>query len=49
VTETVNLTEVSGLDASSRPDWFIPADLLPPVPTPAPSGSAAPSAASPSP
>lgn len=48
VTETVNLTEVSGLDASSRPDWFIPADLLP-VPTPAPSDPAPSSAASPSP
>jgi len=53
VKETVNLTEVSGLDASSRPDWFIPADLLPatPAPTVAPSapGSAAPTVASPAP
>jgi len=41
VTETVNLTEVSGLDAASRPDWFIPADQLPATPPP---GTAAPSA-----
>lgn len=50
IKETVNLTEVSGLDASSRPDWFIPADLLPatPAPTVAPSApaSAAPTAGS---
>ena len=41
VKETLNLTEVSGLDASSRPDWFIPAELLPatPPPTVAPSAS----------
>ena len=53
VKETVNLTEVSGLDASSRPDWFIPADLLPatPAPTVAPTaaGSAAPTVGSPAP
>ena len=29
VSETVNLTEVSGLDAASRPDWYIPPALLP--------------------
>jgi Tol biopolymer transport system component len=29
VAETVNLTEVSGLDAASRPDWYIPPALLP--------------------
>ena len=46
VTETVNLTEVSGLDAASRPDWFIPPALLPAAEPPA-SGSAAPSVASP--
>ncbi len=52
VKETVNLTEVSGLDAGSRPDWFIPVELLPtPAPTVAPSGSpsAAPAATSPAP
>jgi Tol biopolymer transport system component len=54
VKETIDLTEVSGLDAASRPDWFIPPALLPALPTPAPEssapGSAAPSgAASPSP
>jgi hypothetical protein len=53
VKETVNLTEVSGLDASSRPDWFIPANLLPatPAPTVAPStpASGAPTVASPAP
>jgi WD40-like Beta Propeller Repeat len=51
VKETVNLTEVSGLDAASRPDWFIPAELLPPTPAPtaAPTASAAPTAASPAP
>lgn len=48
VTETLSLTEVSGLDASSRPDWYIPAALLPAVPTPAPS-SAAPTVSSPAP
>ncbi len=25
----VDLTEVSGLDAASRPDWYIPPALLP--------------------
>ena len=44
VTETIPLTEVSGLDAGSRPDWFIPASELPappptPTPTPEPSDS----------
>lgn len=41
VDEIVDLTEVSGLDPVSRPDWFIPADQLPatPVPTVAPSPS----------
>ena len=47
VAETVDLTQVSGLDAASRPDWFIPPALLPAAPPP--SASAAPSAASPSP
>ena len=46
VSETVNLTEVSGLEAASRPDWFIPPALLPAAD--ATGGSAQP-AASPSP
>ncbi len=41
VKETTSLTEVSGLDAASRPDWFIPADELP-APTPAPTPTSAP-------
>jgi dipeptidyl aminopeptidase/acylaminoacyl peptidase len=44
VKETIALTEVSGLDAASRPDWFIPADLLPETPPP----TARPTAAAPS-
>jgi Tol biopolymer transport system component len=44
--ETTSLTEVSGLDAASRPGWFIPADELP-DPTAAPA-SAAPASSSPS-
>ena len=43
--ETTSLTEVSGLDAASRPGWFIPADELP-DPTAAPA-SAAPASAAP--
>jgi Tol biopolymer transport system component len=31
IAKTIDLTDVSGLDADSRPDWFIPADLLPAV------------------
>jgi Tol biopolymer transport system component len=42
VAKTVDLTEVSGLDGASRPDWFVPADQLP-APTPTPVVSAAPS------
>jgi Tol biopolymer transport system component len=38
-----NLTEVSGLDAASRPDWYVPPALLPAA------GTAAPTVASPSP
>lgn len=34
VTKTTNLTEVSGLEPASRPDWFIPADQLPATPPP---------------
>ncbi len=49
VTETKALTEVSGLDGASRPDWFVPASELPaPTPAPTPSVSASP-AGSPSP
>ncbi len=44
IKETIPLTEVSGLDANSRPDWFIPASELPP-PTPAPTLAPTPSAA----
>ena len=29
VDEIVPLTDVSGLDAASKPDWYIPADQLP--------------------
>jgi dipeptidyl aminopeptidase/acylaminoacyl peptidase len=39
VTSVKPLTEVSGLDGASRPDWFIPASELP-IPTPAPTPSA---------
>jgi Tol biopolymer transport system component len=39
VTKTADLTKVSGLDAGSRPSWFVPASELPP-PTTAPSSSA---------
>jgi Tol biopolymer transport system component len=44
VKEAIDLTEVSGLDGTSRPSWYIPADQLPP-----PSEAPSPSAASPSP
>jgi WD40 repeat protein len=40
VGKETQLTEVSGLDAGSRPGWFIPASELPP---PSPSPTAAPS------
>jgi Tol biopolymer transport system component len=39
IDKTIDLTEYSGLDADSGPDWFIPADQLPatpPPPTPSP-------------
>lgn len=43
VKSVTSLTEVSGLDGSSRPGWYVPADQLPaPTPPPAQSGSAAP-------
>jgi dipeptidyl aminopeptidase/acylaminoacyl peptidase len=45
VAETIDLTQVSGLDAASRPDWHIPPALLPA----ADPATAAPSAASPAP
>jgi Tol biopolymer transport system component len=48
VAETVDLTQVSGLDAASRPDWFIPAALLPAA-EPTGTASAAPSGATSSP
>jgi Tol biopolymer transport system component len=35
VGEPIPLTIAAGLDAPSRPQWFIPADQLPPLPTPA--------------
>jgi Tol biopolymer transport system component len=50
VGETINLTEVSGLDGGSRPAWFIPPGDLPALPPPPPSpsvGSAGPSSVAP--
>jgi dipeptidyl aminopeptidase/acylaminoacyl peptidase len=52
VTDTKALTEVSGLDGASRPDWHIPASELPaPTPAPTPSATASPavSASAPAP
>ncbi len=43
VKDVIALTEVSGLDGESRPDWFVPADQLP-TPSPSPASSAAPGA-----
>ena len=41
VKDTIDLTEVSGLDPSSRPSWYIPPDQLPtPSPSPSPAASA---------
>jgi Tol biopolymer transport system component len=48
VKDTTDLTEVSGLDGSSRPGWFVPADQLP-APTPTPVSSAIPSVVTASP
>jgi Tol biopolymer transport system component len=45
VGDALALTVSAGLTASSRPSWFIPADQLPPLPTPVP--SAAPSTGAP--
>lgn len=44
----IPLTISAGLDAASRPSWFIPADQLPPPPTPTPRVTA-PASAVPSP
>jgi Tol biopolymer transport system component len=44
VKDITNLTEVSGLDGSSRPSWFVPPDQLP-----APTPTAIPSVAAPNP
>ena len=41
VKDVTDLTEVSGLDGSSRPGWFVPPDQLP-EPTPTPVSTAAP-------
>jgi hypothetical protein len=46
--ETLDLTEVSGLDGASGPDWFIPADQLPAV-SPSPTLAAPSPATSPPP
>lgn len=43
VKDVISLTEVSGLDGESRPDWYVPPDQLP-TPTPGQVQSAAPSA-----
>lgn len=43
----LSLTITAGLDAESRPAWFIPADQLPPLPTPTPAVTPAPSGALP--
>ncbi len=46
VKDVTALTEVSGLDGESRPDWFVPADQLPaPSQVPSTAPSTAPSAA----
>jgi dipeptidyl aminopeptidase/acylaminoacyl peptidase len=44
VGEETHLTEVSGLDAESRPGWFIPPSELPPTPPPTATPSPAPPA-----
>ncbi len=48
IKETKALTNVSGLDGSSRPGWFIPAEQLPATPVPSIPASVAPSSAAPS-
>lgn len=47
VGEVLDLTEVSGLDGTSRPDWFIPPEELPPSPAPSPSPPGSSSGSSP--
>jgi Tol biopolymer transport system component len=47
VGQPIALTIAAGLDARSRPEWFIPADQLPPLPTPTPGSSDAGPEASP--
>jgi Tol biopolymer transport system component len=52
VKDMLNLTEVSGLDAASRPDWYIPTELLPaatPPPSVAPPASGPTASSSPAP
>jgi Tol biopolymer transport system component len=45
VDEIIDLTQLSGLDATSRPSWYIPASELPtPAPSTTPSGPGSPSA-----
>jgi Tol biopolymer transport system component len=39
VGQPIALTLSAGLDAPSRPQWFVPADQLPPLPTPTPPGT----------
>jgi Tol biopolymer transport system component len=46
VGEPIALTISAGLDGLSRPTWFIPADQLPPLPTPTPVASPGASTAS---
>jgi Tol biopolymer transport system component len=41
VGETINLTDVSALEGSSRPGWFVPESELPPLPTSPATGPAA--------
>ena len=41
VGEPIALTIAAGLDAPSRPGWFIPADQLPPLATPTPAATPA--------
>ena len=48
VGQPIELTISAGLDASSRPQWFIPANQLPALPTPTPAVTNAAPGASPS-